>query len=79
MDRDGVAKLRTSTIRLIERPSMRCRSVSVTVYAHTDGSPYLYRRGAVLYTPSVFATHFGDYHTISPSGEIGDTFVPATL
>jgi hypothetical protein len=79
MDQDGVTELRTSTFRLIERPSHRCRPVSVTVYAYTDGSPYLYRRGAQFYTPSVFATQFGDYYTISPSGEFGDTFVPATL
>jgi hypothetical protein len=79
MVRDGVTELRTSTFRLIERPSYRCRPVSVTVYAYTDGSPYRYRRGAQFYTPSQFANQFGDYHTISPSGKIGDTFVPATL
>jgi len=79
MDQDGVTELHASTIRLIERPSHRCRSFVVTVYAYADGSPYRYRRGARFYTPSQFANQFGDYHTIYPSGEFGDTFVPATL
>jgi hypothetical protein len=77
MDQDGVTELHTSTIRLIERPSFRCRSFAVTVYAYADGSPYRYRRGAQFYTPSQFAKVFEDYHAISPSGEFMRLFPSA--
>jgi hypothetical protein len=80
MDDDGVTELRVSTIRIIERPSFRCRPITLTVYAYTDGSPYLYRRGTDFYSPAGFGKSFGDYYTLTPSGEFSaDTIVPATI
>jgi hypothetical protein len=80
MDSDGVTELRVSTIRIIERPSFRCRPITLTVYAYTDGSPYLYRRGTQFYSPAAFGKAFGDHYTITPSGEFSaDTIVPATI
>lgn len=80
MDDDGVTELHVSTIRIVERPSFRCRPITLTVYAYTDGSPYLYRHGTRFYSPAAFGRAFGDHYTITPSGEFSaDTIVPATL
>lgn len=80
MEADGVTELRVSTIRIVERPSFRCRPFTVTVYAYTDGSVFLYRRGTQFYSPAQFGRAFGDHYTITPSGEFSaDTIVPATI
>jgi hypothetical protein len=73
---DGVTELRASTFRLIERPSFRCRPITVTIYAYTDGSPYLYRIGTQFYGPVQFRRQFGEYYTLSPSGQFGTTVDP---
>lgn len=79
MDADGVTELHASTVRIVERPSFLCRAITVTVYAHADGSAFLYRHGSRLYSTAAFERDFGDYHTITPSGKFSaDTIVPAT-
>jgi hypothetical protein len=64
MDSDGVTELRASTIRIVERPSFRCRPVTVTVYTYTDGSVFLYRRGTDFYSPKGFRRFFDGYHYV---------------
>ena len=78
MDADGVTELRAATIRIVSRPSFRCRVLTVTVYSYADGSVFMYRRDARLFSPAEFNRAFGDYRTITPSGEFSaDTIVPA--
>jgi hypothetical protein len=74
MEMDGVTELRASTFRLIERQSFRCRPITVTIYAYTDGSPYLYRIGPQFYGPVQFRKQFGEYYTLTRAGDIGPIF-----
>jgi hypothetical protein len=74
MEMDGVTELRASTIRLMAFPSYRCRLTTVTVYACTDGSPYLYRIGSRFYAPMQFNNQYGDYYTLTRAGDIGPIF-----
>lgn len=76
MDADGVTELWISTVRIIERPSFRCRAITVTVYAYADGSVFLYRYGSQLYSPVHFRRIFGGYHYIR-NDEITDATVEA--
>ena len=76
MDSAGVTELRASTIRIVERPSFRCRPITVTVYTYADGSVFLYRIRTRFHSREGFRRLFGEYYTLSPSGQFGTTVDP---
>jgi hypothetical protein len=78
MDADGVTELRASTVRIIERPSFRCRATTVTVYAYADGSVFLYRHGTQMYSPAHFRRIFDGYHYIREDAITDETVGAAT-
>lgn len=68
MDAEGVAELRASVVRVVEGTSSRCRPVTLTGYARTDGSAFMYRHGKQLYTPAHFRRVFGDFRLLVEFG-----------